>query len=359
MSVRTSPRPSARTGTAGTRRGYRRNRDEQSRFDLYQAVTDEILDLLHCGVAPWKSCVLGEPIGRPMSLTTGRPYRGINVFLLAVAAANAGHTSAYWATYRQAQALGGQVRRGERGTLVVFWKTSDGEIDPETGKADKRFVLRYYRSGADSRANGADCDARGAGDHERGADRDARGAPRDTSGSNGDARGANRGRRAAIPHRSLSRVAAGSIPPLPHRPGCGCRRRERCPAAPADVKADRGEAAHTPSRSVLSAEAGCDTARASARLTAWEPSRRTYKGSFKSGAPISGRAGTRFRSSVPTGARCLATSRTSMWFSPGRTVLNGSGSSLRSAVPIPWRTTQSSQPHICSSPFQQERRSCQ
>jgi antirestriction protein ArdC len=81
-----------------------------------------------------------------MSMSTGRPYRGVNVFLLAMAGLAGGHASAYWVTYRQAQALGGQVRKGEKGTLVVFWKTLDhDEIDPETGKPDKRFVLRYYR----------------------------------------------------------------------------------------------------------------------------------------------------------------------------------------------------------------------
>ena len=147
MTVRTSPRTTSRTRSNNTsgRRGFRHQRDDASRFDLYQTVTDQIVALLKAGVAPWKSSVLGTPIGQPMSLTTGRPYRGVNVFLLAMAGLAGGHSSAYWATYRQAQALGGQVRKGEKGTLVVFWKTSDGEIDPDTGKADKRFVLRYYR----------------------------------------------------------------------------------------------------------------------------------------------------------------------------------------------------------------------
>ena len=143
MSASTSSRSSSRN-TAG-RRGSRRNQGGPARFDLYRHVTDQIVGLLEAGTAPWRSSVLGTPLGRPTSMTTNRPYRGINVFLLAMASLAGGHDSAYWATYRQAQALGGQVRKGERGTLVVFWKPLEGEVDPETGRADRHFVLRYYR----------------------------------------------------------------------------------------------------------------------------------------------------------------------------------------------------------------------
>lgn len=147
MTVRTSPRTTSRIRSNSTgRRGFRKADAGESRFDLYQTVTDQIVELLEAGTAPWKSSVLGTPIGRPMSLTTGRPYRGVNVFLLAMAGLAGGHGSAYWVTYKQAKALGGQVRKGEKGTLVVFWKTlGDDEIDPKTGRPEKRFVLRYYR----------------------------------------------------------------------------------------------------------------------------------------------------------------------------------------------------------------------
>ena len=141
------PRGVTRRRTAGNR-GSRS--DAASRFDLYQAVTDQIVGLLEAGTAPWKSGVLGTPIGRPVSLTTGRPYRGVNVFLLAMAGLAGGYDSAHWVTYKQAQARGGQVRKGEKGTLVVFWKVlNDREkLDrqaAENGNADRRFVLRYYR----------------------------------------------------------------------------------------------------------------------------------------------------------------------------------------------------------------------
>ena len=113
------------------------------RFDLYQTVTDRIVGLLESGVAPWRSPVVGSEVGRPVSLTTGRPYRGVNVFLLAMSAAGNGHRSRYWLTYRQAQERGGQVRRGERSTLAVFWKLWETE-DRKTGEATKVPVLRYF-----------------------------------------------------------------------------------------------------------------------------------------------------------------------------------------------------------------------
>jgi antirestriction protein ArdC len=51
--------------------------------------------------------------------------------------------SAYWITYKQAQKLGGSVRKGERGFPCVFWKPVEVE-DKETGEIVKRFILRYY-----------------------------------------------------------------------------------------------------------------------------------------------------------------------------------------------------------------------
>jgi antirestriction protein ArdC len=54
------------------------------------------------------------------NLVSKKPYRGINIFLLALA----GYGSQYWLTYRQALALGGNVRRGEHGTKIVFFGSS-------------------------------------------------------------------------------------------------------------------------------------------------------------------------------------------------------------------------------------------
>ena len=117
--------------------------EQAGRFDLYQRVTDQIVELLEKGTAPWRSPVIGSEIGSPVSMTTGKPYRGVNVFLLGMAAMAGGYASRYWMTYRQAAERGGQVRRGERSSMAVFWKLYETE-DRKTGDPTKVPVLRYY-----------------------------------------------------------------------------------------------------------------------------------------------------------------------------------------------------------------------
>lgn len=114
-------------------------------IDLYQTITDRILGLLAQGVVPWRSPVLGQGLaGRPRNLISQREYRGINAFLLGITAYVEGYASAEWLTFRQAQTLGGSVRRGEASTLVVFWKQHKLK-DKETGEDKIVPVLRYFR----------------------------------------------------------------------------------------------------------------------------------------------------------------------------------------------------------------------
>src|SRR6267142_1212571 len=87
---------------------------------VYQIVTDQIIKQLELGVAPWRKPWRTLP---PANLISKKPYRGINVFLLALA----GYGSQYWLTYRQAHAIGGNVRKGEHGTKIVFWKCNTRE----------------------------------------------------------------------------------------------------------------------------------------------------------------------------------------------------------------------------------------
>ena len=113
-------------------------------FDIYQHVTDEIIAILDKGVVPWRSPILGaKRAGFPKNLESGRDYRGINVFLLAFTAWSKGYESAYWVTYRQAQQRGGNVKKGEKSSMVVFWKQYEVN-DKETGEPKNVPVLRYY-----------------------------------------------------------------------------------------------------------------------------------------------------------------------------------------------------------------------
>src|SRR3546814_18369522 len=87
----------------------------------------------------------GVPSGRPLR-ANGLPYRGINTFWLWLAADTYGYRSRFWMTYRQAQALGGQVRDGERSQFAIFYKsyTKSVESPVRPGEAldEQRRVLR-------------------------------------------------------------------------------------------------------------------------------------------------------------------------------------------------------------------------
>ncbi len=90
--------------------------------DLYAETTARIVAALEQGVAPWVRPWSTSIDSLPVNACTRRQYRGINVVLLAMEAQAHGYPLNRWLTYRQAAALGGQVRKGEHGTTVVFWK---------------------------------------------------------------------------------------------------------------------------------------------------------------------------------------------------------------------------------------------
>lgn len=131
--------------------------------DVYQIVTDRIIDLLSAGVVPWRKS--WTTTGVPRNLCSGKPYRGINVWLLSCAS----YSSPYWLSYRQAQARGGNVRKGEKGTLVVFWKMYQRkEADQQTGQEQTKTlpVLRYYTVFNEEQCEGIDAPTVQAATHE-------------------------------------------------------------------------------------------------------------------------------------------------------------------------------------------------
>jgi antirestriction protein ArdC len=97
-----------------------------NRADLYTRVTDQIIVELEAGlrpwVQPWDSAHAAGEVSRPLRFN-GVPYRGINVVLLWLSAIRQHFPSPLWMTYKQAVELGGQVRRGEKGSLVVYADT--------------------------------------------------------------------------------------------------------------------------------------------------------------------------------------------------------------------------------------------
>lgn len=87
--------------------------------DVYSHITDQIIAALEAGTVPWiRPWSCGEASAMPHNAATERPYSGINVLLCWMA----GYSSNAWLTYKQAQAMGGTVKKGEKGTALVFFK---------------------------------------------------------------------------------------------------------------------------------------------------------------------------------------------------------------------------------------------
>lgn len=118
--------------------------------DLHQEVTDRILAELEKGVAPWIKpwSSLGSAGGAPVNASTNRPYSGCNVVLLWIAQQdNPTWSASRFLTFKQALELGGNVRKGEHGTKVYFWKpflAKDRNPNAEPDDKVKALVMREY-----------------------------------------------------------------------------------------------------------------------------------------------------------------------------------------------------------------------
>jgi len=97
-----------------TKKPFRHRRSTQPKLDIYERVTAQILAQLEKGTVPWKSPHAAR-VGFPRNFQSSKAYQGVNILLLSLAR----FVSPHFLTYLQAQAMGGQVRRGEKGFLVV------------------------------------------------------------------------------------------------------------------------------------------------------------------------------------------------------------------------------------------------
>ncbi len=110
----------------------------EDKKDIYARVTDTIVAQLEKGVRAWHQPWSGEHaagrINRPLR-HNGEAYRGINILMLWGTSVERGFSSPYWMTFRQAGELGANVRKGEKGTLVVYANAiSREETNEETGE---------------------------------------------------------------------------------------------------------------------------------------------------------------------------------------------------------------------------------
>lgn len=121
-----------------------------SKRDLYQEVTDRIIDALEGGTMPWnRPWTSNGATGLPYNVASGKPYNGINVVLLWSAAMANDFTTDGWMTFKQAKQAGGCVKKGSKSTMIVFFqirKIKDKNQLDENGdpKEKKVPLLRYY-----------------------------------------------------------------------------------------------------------------------------------------------------------------------------------------------------------------------
>ncbi|WP_018234334.1 ArdC family protein [Thioalkalivibrio thiocyanodenitrificans] len=116
--------------------------------DLYREVTDSVIQALEEGVAPWvKPWDSATSIGKPVNAITNKPYHGINVLILWSHARAQGYAHDRWLTYKQAQSIGANPRKGEHGVLCIYYKmiekrpAGNDEEAPETFPMARGFTL--------------------------------------------------------------------------------------------------------------------------------------------------------------------------------------------------------------------------
>ena len=113
-----------------------------ARVDVYGIITNKVVEQLNSGTVPWRKP--WTDAGLPKNIISGRHYRGINLMLLAME----GYEHNLFLSFRQVHDIGGKVKKGEKGHMVVYWnngeKKQDGTEQTEEGSEKKKAILRYY-----------------------------------------------------------------------------------------------------------------------------------------------------------------------------------------------------------------------
>lgn len=123
----------------------------QQPSDLYQRITDQIIAAIEARAGeyhmPWtpRLCA-GAEVTIPHNPVGRYGYRGINILALWASQQAAGHKTAQWATFRQWQSVGAQVRKGEKGSVTIFFKPIEGSADDApaegSGPSRPRFIVK-------------------------------------------------------------------------------------------------------------------------------------------------------------------------------------------------------------------------
>lgn len=126
---------------------------------LHQQITDKIVRAIEAGAGdfqmPWHRAASN---GHPINATTKKRYRGINSLSLWVDALDKGYPTGEWATFKQWQSIGAQVRKGERASLILFYKKLDRSNRPEDAETDENGRRQIFVAKASYGFNAAQVD---------------------------------------------------------------------------------------------------------------------------------------------------------------------------------------------------------
>ena len=119
---------------------------------VHDLITEQFVKALDEGVIPWRMPWDKVSLGH-QNLSSKKEYHGINTLLLHVSKLKNKFTSHYWLTYKQATAMGGNVKKGEKSTMILFWTMWDANKKKKGGTEMKLTaknkdgipVMRYYR----------------------------------------------------------------------------------------------------------------------------------------------------------------------------------------------------------------------
>ena len=131
--------------------------------ELYEGITQTILEALEKGTVPWRKPFKTDFSVLPMNFSSGKTYRGINILLLNLVGMQLAYPQNSWLTFNQAKKLGGHIRKEEQGTTILFWKPiriKDEEANPEKEEENRqRFMARAYRVFNTDQCEGIDLEA--------------------------------------------------------------------------------------------------------------------------------------------------------------------------------------------------------
>lgn len=116
-------------------------------FDIHAEITNRIVEAIEKGAGTFQMPWHVEASTRaPSNALTKRAYRGVNVLSLWITAQAFGYQSAEWATFKQWQEQGCSVRKGERGTPIVFYKSLSIEGEASDGSEDSERKIPFARA---------------------------------------------------------------------------------------------------------------------------------------------------------------------------------------------------------------------